>query len=556
MTYQIQLRNDTANNWADINPILAQGEPGYENDTGKIKYGTGTAPWSSLPYFNGGGTGGNATPGGPSGAIQFNANGSFSGSSFFTADSTNSIVTTNGTIEATYFIGDGSQLTNLPSGTSYSNANVAQYLPIYNGNISVDYITGNADFLNLTKVSGNIIPSANTIYSLGNATNQWNELWVSNSTIYLGGIPMSVSSANTLTFDGNELISQSNTGITNLSNLEVTGTAIIPDLSSNTIIANFIAGDGSQITNIQYTNVIGAYGDSNVAVYLPTNNANVSANYFIGDGSQLTNLPVLDAYSNANVAAYLPTYTGPLSANSATLGNSVLANYFIGDGSLLTNLPVLDAYSNANVAAYLPTYTGNIESLTGNVVTIANIQANYVLGNAAFMTGIDAAMGYSNANVANFLPVYSGNINALTVTANVVTANTVSSIYEMTSERTSANTILFGNSSVTVSTQSWAVGQSNSLSNVVLYQVDSSNISSIDFNVTATSGNNRQVTKITAVTINSSYDYNEYGSLAVGSLLGNFFVDLNGSNIQLVVEPLVSNLVSYTVVYTLYNTAS
>jgi hypothetical protein len=245
------------------------------------------------------------------------------------------------------------------------------------------------------------------------------------------------------------------------------------------------------------------------------------------------------------VAAYLPT-------NNA----NVSANYFIGDGSQLTNLPVLDAYSNANVAAYLPTYTGNIESLTGNVVTIANIQANYVLGNAAFMTGIDAAMGYSNANVANFLPVYSGNINALSITANVVTANTVSSIYEMTSERTSANTILFGNSSVTVSTQSWAVGQSNSLSNVVLYQVDSSNISSIDFNVTATSGNNRQVTKITAVTINSSYDYNEYGSLAVGSLLGNFFVDLNGSDIQLVVEPLVSNLVSYTVVYTLYNTAS
>lgn len=78
-------------------------------------------------------------------------------------------------------------------------------------------------------------------------------------------------------------------------------------------------------------------------------------------------------------------------------------------------------------------------------------------------------------------------------------------------------------------------------------------MSSIDFNITATQGNNRQIAKMSAVVINSSYDYNEYGSLTVGSLLGNFFVEMAGNNIQLVVEPLTSNQVNYTVVYTLYN---
>jgi hypothetical protein len=50
MATQIQLRRDTAANWTSVNPILAQGEPGLETDTGKIKYGNGINDWQDLPY--------------------------------------------------------------------------------------------------------------------------------------------------------------------------------------------------------------------------------------------------------------------------------------------------------------------------------------------------------------------------------------------------------------------------------------------------------------------------------------------------------------------------
>lgn len=50
MATQIQLRRDTAANWASVNPILAQGEPGLEIDTDKIKYGDGINNWNDLPY--------------------------------------------------------------------------------------------------------------------------------------------------------------------------------------------------------------------------------------------------------------------------------------------------------------------------------------------------------------------------------------------------------------------------------------------------------------------------------------------------------------------------
>jgi len=53
MATKIQLRRDTAANWATINPVLSQGEPGLEIDTGKIKYGDGVSVWLNLAYSNG-----------------------------------------------------------------------------------------------------------------------------------------------------------------------------------------------------------------------------------------------------------------------------------------------------------------------------------------------------------------------------------------------------------------------------------------------------------------------------------------------------------------------
>jgi hypothetical protein len=44
---QIQVRRDTAANWTSVNPVLAQGEIGYETDTGKFKIGNGTLAWTN-----------------------------------------------------------------------------------------------------------------------------------------------------------------------------------------------------------------------------------------------------------------------------------------------------------------------------------------------------------------------------------------------------------------------------------------------------------------------------------------------------------------------------
>lgn len=52
-TAKIQLRRDTAANWAISGVVLAAGEPGVETDTSRFKVGDGVRSWSQLPYSNG-----------------------------------------------------------------------------------------------------------------------------------------------------------------------------------------------------------------------------------------------------------------------------------------------------------------------------------------------------------------------------------------------------------------------------------------------------------------------------------------------------------------------
>jgi len=53
MTNKIQLRRDTTANWARVNPILDDGEPGLDITLNQIKYGDGSTAWNDLAYAGG-----------------------------------------------------------------------------------------------------------------------------------------------------------------------------------------------------------------------------------------------------------------------------------------------------------------------------------------------------------------------------------------------------------------------------------------------------------------------------------------------------------------------
>jgi hypothetical protein len=57
MPRRIQFRRGLAAEWIAENPVLAQGELGFETDTNKFKMGNGVDEWNDLDYAGGGGSG-------------------------------------------------------------------------------------------------------------------------------------------------------------------------------------------------------------------------------------------------------------------------------------------------------------------------------------------------------------------------------------------------------------------------------------------------------------------------------------------------------------------
>lgn len=52
--YPIHFRRGLASNWRTKNPVLDSGEPGYEEDTSRLKIGDGETRWNDLDYFQAG----------------------------------------------------------------------------------------------------------------------------------------------------------------------------------------------------------------------------------------------------------------------------------------------------------------------------------------------------------------------------------------------------------------------------------------------------------------------------------------------------------------------
>jgi hypothetical protein len=199
------------------------------------------------------------------------------------------------------------------------------------GNANGSYGNANVVALLNSGLAGNIIPTVDSLYSLGNATNQWKDLYVSNATIYLANVPLT-GNATTLSFDGVPLISANGTA-----NITTTGT-----ITGGNVVIDAVGGGITFADDTVQTTAAQPYTDADVADFLESGTldsnivttANISGAFILGDGSQLTNLPAGD-YSNANVEAYLDS--GTLTGNVVTTGN-VDAGFFIGDGSQLSNV--------------------------------------------------------------------------------------------------------------------------------------------------------------------------------------------------------------------------
>jgi hypothetical protein len=286
----------------------------------------------------------------PSGNIS--AVGNVSAANFVTSG----LVSATGNVTGNYFIGNGSQLTGIATGT-YGNANVATFLANFGSNsIST---TGNI-------TAGNVIaPDVYTSNITGAAGQNVTVTADGTGDIHLDADSIRVGDNNTAativthgtgnltlrTHEGDA--SQGNITIVNGANAniqlnpngigQVTTTVISAsgNVTSGNVLTGGVVSAGGNITgsNLLTGGIVSAVGNITGANILTAGlisaGGNITGNFFLGNGSQLTGITTSAAGSNTqiqfnNAGAFAGSSL--LTFDQAT-GNSTLNNVIIGSGT-------------------------------------------------------------------------------------------------------------------------------------------------------------------------------------------------------------------------------
>jgi len=146
----------------------------------------------------------------------------------------NNIAITGNNVSKTVTIGvTGISLNSISNGTS--NVNVVSS----GGNVTVGVAgTANiAEFSSSTvKFAANLIPSANITYDLGSTSNRWKDIWLSNSTIYLGNAQISANATSLILTnpEGSQTVLSGTTSSISVNTVSATGNITGSNVIGNT----------------------------------------------------------------------------------------------------------------------------------------------------------------------------------------------------------------------------------------------------------------------------------------------------------------------------------
>jgi hypothetical protein len=283
------------------------------------------------------------------------------------------------------------------------------------GNIfATNFLIGDGEYLsnvaatnlNLQNIQSNFIPATNVVYSLGNATNQWKDLWVSNSTVYINSVPISVNSGNILTVSGDPVLLASNSAPYSMANIATT---------ANIVAGNVVMLAGGNLVFADSTRQSTGYSNVILATYLPLANAalanvgNIALDSNLTVGGNITtpgnttiggNLYANNVISNNTVTGTLTTSYQP---NITSVGNLTSVN--VSGPASFGNINVTGNAIVGNLQA-----TGNVQIPAGNV-TIAYGNASELFGDAygygALYAGINANVTLDSNTVAQFTAGYT-----------------------------------------------------------------------------------------------------------------------------------------------------
>lgn len=313
------------------------------------------------------------------------------------ATSTN-FVTTNLFASIANIFGGNATLTNATT-TSFvtTNASTTNLLATNATVTNLSALGGKVD-LGTTTVFGSLIPSASTTWhTLGTLATPWAELFVSSSSVYIGGTKISNVDGN-LTWGGNKIVtavgtssavnaeilsaSTTNASTTNSEMLNVSGNATLTNATTTSLFANML-------------NSVNAKIDALVAINATFTNATTS-NLFVSN--VLGALSAVFTNLTANTANF-GTVNATSSVNTLVLNASTTNTVdLVGTNATITNLNAINfsASTTKLVADIASSSTAN--SLTFSTTT--NILQSIVNGKIS-TTSLESLVNPGNGSNAN-----------------------------------------------------------------------------------------------------------------------------------------------------------
>ena len=255
-----------------------------------------------------------------------------------------------GNATAAYFIGDGSQLTNIPTSGTLSNGTSNVTIPVANGNVNIS-VDGNANILTITGTGSNITGNlgvSNNIFS-SNVTATGN---VTGANV--------VATGNLYTSNNIEVVKDARIA----GNANVTANVNV--VGNINVTSNVIAQDSTINGNLSANNIATGYF-ANVG-----GNLNVGGNANIGGNTEISGAVTVTGNAAANNLTLVNTAN--IGANINVTGNSRVTGNSTVTGNLSVN-------GNASITSNLAVI-GNV-TFTGSTISLGSVDNLKIFGGSS-----------------------------------------------------------------------------------------------------------------------------------------------------------------------------
>lgn len=328
-------------------------------------------------------------------------------------------------------------------------------------------------------------------------------------------------------FIGNVAFANTASTVTSNAQPNITSVGTLTSLTvGNTVAASLFAGSGASLTNLPAANIVGSVPQAQTV----TNAAQPN----ITSVGTLTSLQVSGNTNTGNLS---------VAGNIATTNINVIGN------ATVSTLLTVNSNAKVNFASSSNINLGDLSNIHISGGTNGYVLSTDGAGNLLWTAGGgggNGSPGGSNTQVQyNDSGTFGGSafftFNEVTNTVNVA-GNLI------------ANALIMGSGSYRFSTSNvYAVTTVSAIPNQPIFQIQANLISGIDFTVVSTdiAGNTRQISKLSAVVLGNSVNYNEVSTLSVNGYTGDFSIGYDPGNVvvppQLVLyfSPNSANLMSH-----------